>query len=457
MAITEMGFTPATGFRDATTYPNPTSGAECRDQLQDGLDQIKTYINDVLIAALNATAVGASGAEEIGYDNGYATIAAALDAILAAGTGSIPPDLTISTAKLIDLAVTVDKIAANTITEAKMANAMKKQAGGVAEYDTVSGHLLDTTTAHGAVSTATASKVVVRDANGRAKFSAPSDEDDVALKSNVTTVATNLTTHIADYTRNPGYVATGGNSTTYTCTLDPAITDYATGQQFIVVPHATNGASATLNLNGKGAKALKDTLGNACVAGTLLANQPYLFIYTGTSFFLASGGSGVIKSIQNISGTQDASTIETDIEITSVDTNKAIILANCGAVTASRVAQSALIKLTSATNARVSRNAHGSVAMDYSFSVVEFNSVKSMQYFEATSFAGAGPVDCDTDITAVDTAKSFIAYQVKQGVATSGYWIGHAASFLDADTVRVRLHTSLTTDWTAGVYVIEFY
>jgi len=51
-------------------------------------------------------------------------------------------------------------------------------------------HADATTGIHGAVSAATASKLVIRDAAGRAKAAAPSAEDDIALKSNVTTEAT---------------------------------------------------------------------------------------------------------------------------------------------------------------------------------------------------------------------------------------------------------------------------
>ena len=43
---------------------------------------------------------------------------------------------------------------------------------------------------------ATADKIILRDASGRAKAVAPSAESDIALKSNVTTVQSNLTTHI---------------------------------------------------------------------------------------------------------------------------------------------------------------------------------------------------------------------------------------------------------------------
>ena len=50
-------------------------------------------------------------------------------------------------------------------------------------------HVDATTGIHGAVSAATASKIIIRDAAGRAKVAAPSAEDDIALKSNVTAEA----------------------------------------------------------------------------------------------------------------------------------------------------------------------------------------------------------------------------------------------------------------------------
>jgi hypothetical protein len=50
-------------------------------------------------------------------------------------------------------------------------------------------HVDLTTGIHGAVSAATAEKLIIRDAAGRAKVVAPAAEDDIALKSNVTTEA----------------------------------------------------------------------------------------------------------------------------------------------------------------------------------------------------------------------------------------------------------------------------
>jgi len=50
-------------------------------------------------------------------------------------------------------------------------------------------HVDASTDVHGAVSIATASKIIIRDAAGRAKVVAPSAEDDIALKSTVSTEA----------------------------------------------------------------------------------------------------------------------------------------------------------------------------------------------------------------------------------------------------------------------------
>ena len=51
-------------------------------------------------------------------------------------------------------------------------------------------HELATTGIHGAVSIATASKILIRDAAGRAQVAAPSAAGDIAIKATVTTEAT---------------------------------------------------------------------------------------------------------------------------------------------------------------------------------------------------------------------------------------------------------------------------
>ncbi len=56
-------------------------------------------------------------------------------------------------------------------------------------------HINTTQNVHGATSTATANSIIQRDASGRAKVVAPSASDDIAIKSTVDTVQTNLNTH----------------------------------------------------------------------------------------------------------------------------------------------------------------------------------------------------------------------------------------------------------------------
>ena len=80
-------------------------------------------------------------------------------------------------------------------------------------------HASLTATAHGAVSAATASTIMARDAAGRAKVFAPSAEDDIARKLEVDAVQTNLTTHTADTTTAHG-INTKATTTTYTTTLN---------------------------------------------------------------------------------------------------------------------------------------------------------------------------------------------------------------------------------------------
>jgi len=52
MPITNFEFTPTNGFNDTVAYPNPTSGAEARSQLQTPLNQVRDFLNNELIPNL---------------------------------------------------------------------------------------------------------------------------------------------------------------------------------------------------------------------------------------------------------------------------------------------------------------------------------------------------------------------------------------------------------------------
>lgn len=72
-----------------------------------------------------------------------------------------------------------------------VAEAAETPTGAQAKVDTHSGG----TIVHGATSAATASRIVLRDSNGRAKVAAPSAADDIARKDTVDTVQANVTNH----------------------------------------------------------------------------------------------------------------------------------------------------------------------------------------------------------------------------------------------------------------------
>jgi len=72
------------------------------------------------------------------------------------------------------------------------------------------------TTAHSATSAATANRIMMRDANGRAKVAAPSASDDIARKAEVDAVQSNLASHTAEKAteQNLGHVKVDGETIT---------------------------------------------------------------------------------------------------------------------------------------------------------------------------------------------------------------------------------------------------
>ncbi|MCG7385117.1 tail fiber protein [Paenibacillus sp. ACRRY] len=100
----------------------------------------------------------------------------------------IPP-ASLTVPGIVQLSNKTDGISEVLATTEKAVNDARQTAITAAATDAtskVTTHNNLTTGIHGAVSTATANRLVIRDANGRAKFAAPSATDDVALLSTVT-------------------------------------------------------------------------------------------------------------------------------------------------------------------------------------------------------------------------------------------------------------------------------
>lgn len=114
-------------------------------------------------------------------------------------------------------------------------------------------------------------------------FNDNADIIDAELKERVAT---------SDYTRQAAYAVDTGTANTYVVTLNPAPTALIEGMCIAVKIKTTSTGASTLNVNGLGAKAILDSLGNAITSGGLKAGIPYTFRYNGTNFIVQGKGGG---------------------------------------------------------------------------------------------------------------------------------------------------------------------
>ena len=78
-----------------------------------------------------------------------------------------------------------------------------------------------------------------------------------------------------------GAITTGGSSTAYTVTSSQGFNSLAnmSGKMIAFVPHTTNGATVTLNVDGLGAKPLRSAPSTELLAGVLVQGTPYVATY----------------------------------------------------------------------------------------------------------------------------------------------------------------------------------
>ena len=108
-------------------------------------------------------------------------------------------------------------------------------------------------------------------------------------------VVTNQNTHLNDYVRQPGSGVTTGSANTYALTLTPALTAYTAFVGVTVQINAANTGASTINVNGLGAKSIRDSKGVALTAGKLVLNGVYTLRYDGTNFILQGEGGDIAK------------------------------------------------------------------------------------------------------------------------------------------------------------------
>lgn len=103
------------------------------------------------------------------------------------------------------------------------------------------------------------------------------------------------------------YVLTAGNANTYLATLE-GITGYYEGLCLKIKIHVDSSNKCTLNVNGLGAKYIKDSYGN--IVTNLKKDIPYHVCYNGSAFILlGKGGGGNAQSnhvLENYTFTNDS-------------------------------------------------------------------------------------------------------------------------------------------------------
>lgn len=115
---------------------------------------------------------------------------------------------------------------------------------------------------------------------------------------------------------------------TFTASLTPTLTAYASGQMFILIPDGGNTSTATININSLGVKNIFNNAA-ACIGGELHAGVPVLIEYDGTQFNLVGIQTSYDSFILTLTGCTTAPTYQAYVS----KTGKGVILDLKAAVT----------------------------------------------------------------------------------------------------------------------------
>lgn len=124
-------------------------------------------------------------------------------------------------------------------------------------------------------------------------------------------------------------LASVAGTDTITASLSPALTAYANGQIFTLIPANSNTGAVTININGLGAKSITKNGSTALVAGDLVAGVTYSLQYDGTRFqkiagsdYAKSGANSDITSLTALTAiTAGAVTVAADDKVLIQDTS----------------------------------------------------------------------------------------------------------------------------------------
>lgn len=143
---------------------------------------------------------------------------------------------------------------------------------------------------------------------GREGYSAHSHLPGAVVQFTMSATHLNDLNDIVNGIQGKNIVTTAGGTTAYTLTPTPAITAYATGQEFVIKMNATNAGASTINVSGLGAKSLTKSGATALSSGDLAIDGIYTITYDGTQFQV-SGGAGSGGSNSFIIGETPSGTV----------------------------------------------------------------------------------------------------------------------------------------------------
>jgi|GEM_PF-2551194 len=135
--------------------------------------------------------------------------------------------------------------------------------------------------------------IITQDANNRFVTDTEKAAWNAKAGTSVATTSANGLMSTADkelLANREGYGTTTGTGTVYSVTLSPAPTALVDGLAFAVKIHLQNTGSATINVNGLGAKTIRKSNGSTLSAGNFRQNSIYTLRYNGTDFILQGEG-----------------------------------------------------------------------------------------------------------------------------------------------------------------------
>lgn len=255
-----------------------------------------------------------------------------------------------------------------------------------------------------------------------------------------------------NYTRYTGFAKTGGTSTAYTVSLDPAPTSLPDGFGITIIPHVDSGANPTLKINSLGAVLLKKPDGTPA---TLITNRPYTFRKIGASFLADSSGGGV-KRVQRGRSVISAGEQSVMPTINEVDLNKALLKFEYGSGGTDGGVNESFIygQLNSSNSIIFSRGVRptSNVTVDITWEVVEFENVRSLYRGYVNVGGNNGVVMFPKEINVL---KSFFLVSFNTTTNTSLNTIMNVRGILSGD--RLSLYNTDSNRFVAAAYqVIEF-